>query len=168
MKERSIADIFIDGMVEHDIRYLFCLPDIQNDDFFNAMYDRDNEFKTIHTRHEQGVQKRKEPAGFSHNILLWKHQYKPPDKLSNTRLARPPYLGRFFEFLEKEPGQTRHLTRIHDFTFRPTMSFGPSGCSISTLRLTVPMLVAVITRGIFIEDNDTHWNSLLNHPNMVP
>ena len=77
-------------------------------------------------------------------------------------------MGGFFEFLETEPGQTLHLTRIHDFTFGPTMSFGPSGCAISTLRLTVPMLVAGITRRLFIEDKDTHWNSLLNHPNMIP
>ena len=89
MKKRGTADILIDGMVEHDIRYLFCLPGVQNNDFLTALYDHDNELKTIHTRHEQGVQKRRELAGFFHNILLWKHQYKPPDKLSDTRLARP-------------------------------------------------------------------------------
>ena len=33
MKKRSTADILIDGMIEHDIRYLFCLPGVQNDDF---------------------------------------------------------------------------------------------------------------------------------------
>ena len=55
MKKRSTADILIDGMVEHDIRYLFCLPGVQNDDFFDALYDRDNELKPIHTRHEQGA-----------------------------------------------------------------------------------------------------------------
>ena len=70
MKERNTADILNDGMIEHDIRYLFCLPGVQNDDFFNALCDRNNELKTIHTRHEQGVQKGRELAGFSHNILL--------------------------------------------------------------------------------------------------
>ena len=55
MKKRSTADIQIDGMIEHDIRYLFCLPGVQNDDFFDALYDRYNELKPIHTRHEQGV-----------------------------------------------------------------------------------------------------------------
>ena len=55
MKKRSTADILIDGMVEHDIRYLFCLPGVQNDDFFDALYDRDSELKAIHTRHEQGA-----------------------------------------------------------------------------------------------------------------
>ena len=55
MKKRSTADILIDGMVEHDIRYLFCLPGVQNDDFFDALYDRYNELKPIHTRHEEGA-----------------------------------------------------------------------------------------------------------------
>ncbi|MBB44711.1 MAG: TPP-binding protein [Rhodospirillaceae bacterium] len=55
MKKRSTADIVIDGLVEHEVRYLFCLPGVQNDDFFDALYDRDSELKAIHTRHEQGA-----------------------------------------------------------------------------------------------------------------
>ena len=55
MKQRSTADILIDGMVEHEVRYLFCLPGAQNDDFFDALYDCDSELKAIHTRHEQGA-----------------------------------------------------------------------------------------------------------------
>ena len=47
MKKRSTADILIDGMVEHEVRYLFCLPGVQNDDFFDALYDRDSELKAI-------------------------------------------------------------------------------------------------------------------------
>ena len=55
MKKRSTADILIDGMVEHKVRYLFCLSGVQNDDLFDALYDRDSELKAIHTRHEQGA-----------------------------------------------------------------------------------------------------------------
>ena len=53
MKKRSTADILIDGMVEHDIRYLFCLPGVQNDDFFDGLFELDNELNSIHTRHDQ-------------------------------------------------------------------------------------------------------------------
>ena len=42
-------------MVEHKVRYLFCLSGVQNDDLFDALYDRDSELKAIHTRHEQGA-----------------------------------------------------------------------------------------------------------------
>jgi acetolactate synthase-1/2/3 large subunit len=32
---------------------LFCLPGVQNDSFFDALYDRTNTIRPIHTRHEQ-------------------------------------------------------------------------------------------------------------------
>ena len=32
---------------------LFCLPGVQNDSFFDALYDRTNAIRPIHTRHEQ-------------------------------------------------------------------------------------------------------------------
>ncbi len=118
--------------------------------------------------HDQDVRKRPELASFVPHIALWSDRYQPPDELKDERLARYPYLGRNFEFLEKVPGSEPALQRIHDFTFGPTMSFGPSGCSISTLRITVPMLVAGVTRGLFIEDVDLHWQDLLDYPSMIP
>jgi cation diffusion facilitator CzcD-associated flavoprotein CzcO len=118
--------------------------------------------------HDQDVRKRPELATFAGHIRLWSDHYAPPAELADARLGRYPYLGADFAFLEKTPGAAPHLARIHDFTFGPTMSFGPSGCSISTLRLTVPMLVAGITRGLFVEDADLHWQSLLDYPAMIP
>ena len=118
--------------------------------------------------HDQDVRKRPELASFAKHIRLWSDQYTPPSELADERLGRYPYLGRNFEFLEKTPGSAPYLGRIHDFTFGPTMSFGPSGCSISTLRLTVPMVVAGVTRGLFIEDSELHWQSLVDHPSMIP
>jgi cation diffusion facilitator CzcD-associated flavoprotein CzcO len=118
--------------------------------------------------HDQDVRKRPELAHFAEHIALWGDSYAPPAEIQDERLSRYPYLGAHFEFLEKTPGVAPYLERIHDFTFGPTMSFGPSGCSISTLRLTVPMLVAGVTRGLFVEDADLHWQALLDHPNMIP
>lgn len=118
--------------------------------------------------HNQDVGKRAELSNFAQHIRLWSNQYSPPTKLRDERLGRYPYLGKNFEFLEKKPGSAPFLNRIHDFTFGPTMTFGPSGCSISTLRLSVPMLVAGVTRGLFVEDSELHWQSLLDHPSMIP
>ena len=118
--------------------------------------------------HDQDVRKRPELATFAGHIKLWSDHYVPPPELADARLGRYPYLGANFAFLEKTPGAAPHLARIHDFTFGPTMSFGPSGCSISTLRLTVPMIVAGVTRGLFVEDADLHWQSLLDYPSMIP
>ena len=118
--------------------------------------------------HNQDIGKRPELKDFAEHIRLWSDQYTPPSELQDERLGRYPYLGTNFQFLEKSPGSAPYLRHIHDFTFGPTLSFGPSGCSISTLRLTVPMVVAGITRGLFIEDSELHWKSLVDHPDMIP
>ena len=118
--------------------------------------------------HDQDVRKRPELAAFAEHIALWSDRYTPPDGMDDERLGRYPYLGADFQFLEKTPGAAPYLDRVHDFTFGPTMSFGPSGCSISTLRLTVPMLVAGVTKGLFVEDAELHWQALLDHPAMIP
>ena len=118
--------------------------------------------------HDQDVRKRQELANLADDIALWSDRHVPIPELTDRRLARYPYLGADFTFQEKVPGAAPWLARIHDFTFGPTMSFGPSGCSISTLRLTVPMLVNGVTQGLFVEDADHHWRSLLDHPDYIP
>ena len=120
------------------------------------------------TGHDQDLHARPELAPFADQVRLWSDAYQPPPEERNDRLARYPYLGPDFSFQEKQPGGAPWLARIHDFTFGPTMSFGPSGCSISTLRLTVPMLVAGVTRSLFREDVSKHWESLKAHPDYIP
>ncbi|MBH68379.1 MAG: hypothetical protein CMM58_08505 [Rhodospirillaceae bacterium] len=55
MNKHSVSSVIIDALVEHKIKYLFCLPGVQNDDFFNVLFDKTNKLKPIHTRHEQGA-----------------------------------------------------------------------------------------------------------------
>ena len=120
------------------------------------------------TGHDQRLEARPELAPFAHLVGRWADRYTPPPELTDERLSRYPYIGWNFELTEREPGAAPWLERIHDFTFGPTLSYGPSGCSISTLRLTAPMLVAGVTRGLFTEDVDRHWESMLAHPKMIP
>jgi acetolactate synthase-1/2/3 large subunit len=51
----TTASIVIERLVAHGINTLFCLPGVQNDPFFDALYDRTNSIRPIHTRHEQGA-----------------------------------------------------------------------------------------------------------------
>ncbi|MCA8928920.1 MAG: NAD(P)/FAD-dependent oxidoreductase [Alphaproteobacteria bacterium] len=120
------------------------------------------------TGHDQDLTARPELAPFADRVQLWRDAYRPPADEANERLARYPYLDRNFGFMEKEPGAAPWLSRIHDFSFGPTLSFGPSGCSISTLRLTVEMLVAGITRQLLREDVEEHWRALQAHPDYIP
>jgi acetolactate synthase-1/2/3 large subunit len=52
---RTTAKIVIERLVAHGIDTLFCLPGVQNDPFFDALYDETNRIRPIHTRHEQGA-----------------------------------------------------------------------------------------------------------------
>ena len=72
--------------------------------------------------------------------------------------------------LRRVPGEAPWLERIFDFTFGPTMSFGPSGASINAMTTAVPRLAAAITRTLFREDVDHHWRDFLSYdvPVFVP
>jgi acetolactate synthase-1/2/3 large subunit len=52
---RTTAKIVIERLIAHGIDTLFCLPGVQNDPFFDALYDETNRIRPIHTRHEQGA-----------------------------------------------------------------------------------------------------------------
>tara|TARA_B100000886_G_scaffold222190_1_gene154578 strand:- start:327 stop:578 length:252 start_codon:yes stop_codon:yes gene_type:complete len=52
------------------------------------------------------------------------------------------------------------LKNIHLFSFGATISFGPSGASINAMKFAVPKLVNAITRDLFLEDIDHHFDSM--------
>ena len=45
----------VESLIANGIETLFCLPGIQNDPFFTALYDAGSDIRTINARHEQGV-----------------------------------------------------------------------------------------------------------------
>ena len=53
MAMKSAAEIVVESLAVNGIETLFCLPGIQNDPFFAALYDSD--IRAINARHEQGV-----------------------------------------------------------------------------------------------------------------
>ena len=52
---QNIATLTADSLIQNGIKSLYCVPGIQNDHFFNALFDRADRIKAIHTRHEQGA-----------------------------------------------------------------------------------------------------------------
>ena len=106
---------------------------------------------------------RPELAGFADQILTWADAYTPPAEEVDERLARYPYLSADGTYMEKHPGQAPLLARIYDFTIAATMSFGPSGASINALNTAVPRLGASITKSLFREDVEHHWNDFLDY-----
>ena len=53
MKVLSTAQATVSMLELNGIETLFCLPGVQNDPFFDALYDRTNAIRPIHARHEQ-------------------------------------------------------------------------------------------------------------------
>jgi FAD-dependent urate hydroxylase len=128
----------------------------------------DADFVICGTGHDEDIGQRPELAELAQHIATWADRYSPPEGEDDARLGRYPYLNRDYAFEELTPGSAPHLRNIHDFTFGPTMSFGPSGCSIATLRVHVPQFVAGITRGLFQEDAEYHFRRLQDFDVMIP
>src|SRR4029079_2961651 len=59
-KVRCMAKItggtaIVQALLAHGVDTLFGLPGVQNDYFYNALYDAGSQIRVIHTRHEQGA-----------------------------------------------------------------------------------------------------------------
>jgi len=100
----------------------------------------------------------------AHLIALWSDKFKETRKEGEeSNLQSYPYLGDGFQFLEKLPGSAIWLKNVHLFSFGATMSFGPSGASINAMKFAVPKLVNAITRDLFLEDIDYHFESMSSY-----
>jgi acetolactate synthase I/II/III large subunit len=52
---KSTADIVVESLIANDIDILYCLPGIQNDPFFDVLFQHQAKIKPLHSRHEQGA-----------------------------------------------------------------------------------------------------------------
>lgn len=106
---------------------------------------------------------RPELAGLSSQVATWADRYVPPREAQSERLARYPYLDDGMAFTEKTPGEAPWVADVHCFNFGATLSFGPSGSSISAMKFAVPRLVGAIARDLFRGDIAAHERRLLDY-----
>ncbi len=55
MPRKSTAQAVVDGLIANGIDRLYCLPGVQNDGFFDALFDAQERIEVVHCRHEQGA-----------------------------------------------------------------------------------------------------------------
>lgn len=55
MTKMTGGEAMVQSLITHKLDTLFALPGVQNDWFFNALYDAGDQIRVIHTRHEQGA-----------------------------------------------------------------------------------------------------------------
>ena len=51
----SGGDAVVRSLLSHGISSIYCLPGVQSDHLFNAMFDAGDALRVVHTRHEQGA-----------------------------------------------------------------------------------------------------------------
>ncbi|HZN29066.1 MAG TPA: thiamine pyrophosphate-binding protein, partial [Xanthobacteraceae bacterium] len=51
----SGGDAVVRSILGHGISTIYCLPGVQSDHLFNAMFDVGDALAVVHTRHEQGA-----------------------------------------------------------------------------------------------------------------
>jgi acetolactate synthase-1/2/3 large subunit len=51
----SGGDAVVRSILDHGISTIYCLPGVQSDHLFNAMFDVGDALRVVHTRHEQGA-----------------------------------------------------------------------------------------------------------------
>jgi cation diffusion facilitator CzcD-associated flavoprotein CzcO len=107
-----------------------------------------------------GLEQRRELTGIVSEIALWEDRYTPATEEAHPELARLPYLGRHFEFLEKRAGVAPWMAHVFAFNFSAFVSMGPVATSITGHRFGVPRLVRGITRSLFLEQADAVLPSL--------
>ncbi|HEY0913168.1 MAG TPA: NAD(P)/FAD-dependent oxidoreductase [Bradyrhizobium sp.] len=105
---------------------------------------------------------RPELARFYDKIACWSDRYHPPDGEQHALLGSYPYLSSSFQFTEKDPGSAPYLSNIFSYTFAAMPSLACSA-GISALKFGVDRIAGGITRGLFVEDADTHLQSLRDY-----
>ncbi len=55
MSKATGGEAIVHSLLAHGVDTLFGLPGVQNDYFFNALYDQGDKIRVIHTRHEQAT-----------------------------------------------------------------------------------------------------------------
>lgn len=119
------------------------------------------DFVIFATGFETDLSARPELATIVHRIALWRDRFTPPPGEQNDVLARHPYLGPAFEFLEREPGTAPFLGRLHNFTLGAMPSLGLTGAAITGMKYGVPRLVNGLVRDLFREDAEAHYRDLV-------
>jgi cation diffusion facilitator CzcD-associated flavoprotein CzcO len=121
------------------------------------------DFIIFATGFETDLSVRSELQSIVDHIALWRDRFTPPPGEEDDLLARHPYLGPAFEFIEREPGTAPFLGRIHNFTFAAMPSLGLSGAAITGIRYGVPRLVHGLVRDLFREDAKAYYLDLLGY-----
>jgi cation diffusion facilitator CzcD-associated flavoprotein CzcO len=93
-----------------------------------------------------------ELADLSGQVARWRDRYEPPESLQRAELGEFPYLGPSFELLEREPGRSPDLSRIHLLNHGAALSHGAIASDIPGVNVAAERLATAIVGSLFRED----------------
>jgi hypothetical protein len=102
-------------------------------------------------------------ASLAGNILLWRDRVGPDIGARDEECARHPFLGPGFELIERAPGETLGLGRIHMFNVGATMSHAALAGDIPGLQIGTSRLVGAILGDLFAANLPTLESRLRAH-----
>ncbi len=82
---QTVAKLAVDSLIENGVRNLYCVPSVQNDPFFDKVFDRTDVLRPIHARHEQGAVYMAFGGGFSDRKTTCLSQCQITDLRMNNR-----------------------------------------------------------------------------------
>lgn len=125
----------------------------------DATFDVD--FVILATGFSFDLSKSRALTEFSDKIAVWRHRYEPREKASEKYL-NSPYLGRNYEFIEREQGTAPWLKNIYCYNQASTLSMGPTG-RVSGLKYGIKRLMVGVCGGFMREDYEHHLTSVSNY-----
>ena len=104
---------------------------------------------------------RNELKEFSHEIALWSDRFIHPSHQPYHALLKMPYLGPYFEFTEKTPGQAPYLNSIFNCTGGSLLSAGFSaGTGLTGMKYSIQKLVYGVVSQLFQDEKDYFYHTL--------
>ena len=104
---------------------------------------------------------RPEIKNFYEEIATWGDCYQPPENLRYEKLMKFPYLGRGFQFTEKEPGRAPYVNSIFNMTGGGLLSNGfCAGTGLTGMKYSIDLATHEIVKQLFLEDADSVYGSL--------
>ena len=116
------------------------------------------------------ISHRPELSAFRDAIALWSDRVSPEEVARNPQLARFPYLGPGFQFVEKRPGTCPALNHLRTISYGAALSHGALAGDIPGLAPATMQVAQSISRSIFLSDFDRYYLAMtqFEEPELEP
>jgi cation diffusion facilitator CzcD-associated flavoprotein CzcO len=101
---------------------------------------------------------RPEFAALAPHVALWRDRFKPDD--DDYFPGDHPFVGPYFEFLEKEPGKAPWVERVYCFTFPAFVSHGPITGDVPGISVGADRVAEGVVGALFAEEFDNTFRRL--------